>query len=275
MSIPRHRLRAAAALAGAAAHDFWLQPTSFWAAPGAPTPLTLQVGHGPARQRSPIPAARVVTFRSIGPAGATDRKTDLSLGGRQADAMLSFPTPGTHVLVFETNYAESNLPALRFNDYLAAEGLTEALRFRQRTGSSDEPGREIYTRNAKALVQVGSSGARRQPQVTAPVGLTLEIVPEVNPYALTPGASLPIRVLYEGRPLPGALVKLTDLSADERPVETHLSDGAGRAVFRPPHPGTWLLNVIWSKPLANNRRADFATVFSSLTFGTQRVAARR
>ena len=36
----------------AGAHDFWVQPTVFWVQPLAATPMTLQVGHGPSRQRS-------------------------------------------------------------------------------------------------------------------------------------------------------------------------------------------------------------------------------
>jgi len=33
-------------------HDFWVQPDQYWPNPDALTPLTLQVGHGPFRQRS-------------------------------------------------------------------------------------------------------------------------------------------------------------------------------------------------------------------------------
>ena len=43
----------------AAAHDFWLQPALYWAAPSTPVAFTLQVGHGPYRQRSPMSARRI------------------------------------------------------------------------------------------------------------------------------------------------------------------------------------------------------------------------
>ena len=74
-------------------------------------------------------------------------------------------------------------------------------------------------------------------------------------------------MLYQGRRLAGALVKLTSLEFDARPVEMHLSDAQGRASFRVPHNGEWLINVIWTQPLRGNPRADFETTFSSLTFG--------
>ncbi len=92
-------------------------------------------------------------------------------------------------------------------------------------------------------------------------------MPERDPYRLKPGQTLPVRIVYEGRPLAGALVKLTNLDFDTRPVEMHLSDRAGRAAFSVPHHGAWLINVIWTKPIRDNPKADFDTTFSSLTFG--------
>jgi uncharacterized GH25 family protein len=116
------------------------------------------------------------------------------------------------------------------------------------------------------LVQVGPPGAD-QPHVTRPIGLTLEIVPERNPYAPRASDALPVRVIYEGRPLPGALVKLTNLGADEKPVAQVRTDGAGRATFSVPRRGEWLLNVVWTKPIQGDAPGDFDTTFSSLTFG--------
>ena len=75
-----------------------------------------------------------------------------------------------------------------------------------------------------------------------------------------------MQVLYQGRPLQGALVKLTNLEFDGRPLESHLSDKDGRAAFKVPLVGTWLVNVIWTQPIKGNPQADFETTFSSLTF---------
>jgi uncharacterized GH25 family protein len=80
-------------------------------------------------------------------------------------------------------------------------------------------------------------------------------------------SSLPIRVIYENRPLAGALVKLTNLKNDASPFETHLTDQDGHASFTMPMSDTWLLNVIWTKALPPSDEADFETVFSSLSFG--------
>lgn len=252
----------------AVAHDFWVQPNEYWLLPGVVTPLTLQVGHGPYRQRSPIPLDRITRFAAITPRGAIlDLRERLRPGAPLEDGTLVFTEPGTYTVVLETdNRAQSHLPAIRFNDYLQVEGLTPALEERLRSGRMGTDGSEIYSRHAKALIQVGS-GTPAISRVTQPSGLPLEIVPEVNPYAQPRPPDLPVRVLYEGRPLPGALIKLTELEHDAVPFETHRTDAAGRATFTLPGGGSWLLNVIWTKPLPKTSETDFETVFSSLSFG--------
>jgi hypothetical protein len=251
------------------AHDFWLQPNVYWLRPDTLIPMTVQVGHGPFRQRSPIQQNRIEHFAAIAPDGTPiDLRGSLHLGGNVADADLKFRAAGAYVLVLETdNRAQSHLPAIRFNDYLKAEGLMAALAQRERTHRMDADGSENYSRRAKALVQVGLPGAGSQTQVTRPLGLPLEIVPEVSPYTQPRPANLPVRVIYEGRPLAGALLKLTNLAQDAAPLEAHLTDGAGRATFKMPGGGAWLLNVIWTKALPSARETDFETVFSSLSFG--------
>jgi uncharacterized GH25 family protein len=252
------------------AHDFWLQPGEYWISPESLTPLTLQVGHGPFRQRSPIPARRITRFQAISPEGAAiDLHEQLRLGGGTAeDGDFRLKNPGAYVLVLQTDdHAQTHLPSIRFNDYLRAEGLTPALEQRARLHRMDADGSERYSRCAKSLVQVGPPGAGSQNQVSNPVGLPLEIVPESSPYAVPRSAVLPVRVMYAGRPLAGALIKLTDLNDDASPFEVHLTDHDGRARFAMPTSGAWLLNVIWTKPLQRSEETDFETVFSSLSFG--------
>ena len=253
----------------AVAHDFWLQPSEYWTSPDALTSMTLQVGHGPFRQRSPIPARRITRFQAIAPKGEVlDLREQLRLGQAEEDGDFRLKSLGAHVLVLQTDdRAQAHLPSIRFNDYLRVEGLTPALEQRARQHRMDADGSERYSRCAKSIVQVGPPGAGSQGQVNKPVGLPLEIVPEANPYGAPRSASLPVRVIYAGRPLAGALVKLTNLKYDASPFEVHLTDHDGRASFTMPNSGTWLLNVIWTKALPRSAETDFETVFSSLSFG--------
>ena len=249
-------------------HDFWVQPASYRVIAGTESSLTLQVGHGPFRQRSLIPLKRILRFEAIGPGGSReDLRSRLQLGGRMSDGTIEFTPQGVYVLVLQTDArAYSLLPAIRFNDYLRYEGLTPALEYRERSHRMAMDGSESYSRQAKALVQVGSPSGR-QPQVTKPVGLVLEIVPDVDPYATPRPRTLPVHVLYEGRRLAGALVMLTNLEHDANPVEVQVTDRNGEAQFATPQSGEWLLNVIWTKLAPRAADTDFQTVFSSLSFG--------
>jgi uncharacterized GH25 family protein len=253
----------------AGAHDFWVQPAEYWLRPEVASSVTLQVGHGPFRQRSPIPISRITRFEAIRPDGvAIDLRGDLHVGGSADDGALKFSKFGAYVLVLETDdRAQSHLPAIRFNDYLKTEGITPALEQRERLHQTDKDGSENYSRRCKAIVQVGPAEANSQNLVTHPLGLPLEIVPEASPYAQPQSKTLPVRVIYEGQPLEGALVKLTHLENDAAPLETHMTDRMGRATFVMPTEGRWLLNVIWTKPLPRSRDTDFETIFSSLSFG--------
>lgn len=272
----RSKLRSAVAALGMAfagilpleGHDFWVQPAAYWVPPGVEGFFTLQVGHGPFRQRSLIPLSRILRFEGIGPHDTRiDLRPRLQLGGRTSDGASDLQHPGTYILVLQTDArAYSLLPAIRFNDYLRYEGLTPALDYRERTHRMTMDGSEKYSRQAKALVQVGKPSGPQQ-QVTRPVGLVLEIVPDVDPYANPRPNTLPVHVLYEGRRLAGALIMLTNLEHDANPVEVHLTDHNGEAEFVTPRGGEWLLNVVWTRVTPPASDTDFETVFSSLSFG--------
>ena len=253
----------------AAAHDFWIQPARFAVSAGESVPFIFQVGHGKFRQRWGVETARVVRFADISSAGSTDRRAIVHTDTGDTDGTLVLTTPGTHVVVMESKHAISELPAIRFNDYLKVEGLTPAINQRMKTGQQGAAGREMYSRRAKTLIQVGSITAG-QAQVTRPTGLKLEIVPQRNPYELQAGETLPVQILYEGQPLSGATVKLNNLDFDAEPLATRVTGADGRAVFTVPLRGRWQLNVIWTKPIRGNPQVDFDTTFSSLSFGFER-----
>lgn len=218
----------------AIAHDFWIQPDRYRSEPGVSVPVTLQVGHGPSRQRSQLPLRRITRFAAITPDGtAIDLRAGLNLGAATEDGEVQFQAPGTYVVILETD-----------NHARTLDGL------------------ESYSRHSKALLQVGPA---QSAQATQALGLPLEIVPDVNPYSA--GDVLPVHVLFAGEPLAGARVELTNLEHDAETLETHLTGRDGQASFALPAGGKWLLNVVWKKRLAEGRETEFETYFSSLSFG--------
>ena len=101
---------------------------------------------------------------------------------------------------------------------------------------------------------------------TRRLGLSLEIVLARPPADQDDGNTLAAQVLFQGRPLARALVKLTDLDHDAEPVAALATDGDGIVRFSRPPPGNWLLNVVWTTPLSGAEGIDFDTIFSSLCF---------
>jgi uncharacterized GH25 family protein len=278
LSLRRLDVRLAAALlagslcAGSAgAHDFWLQPDQYQAQPHASLPFTLQVGHGSERQRSQIRLNRIIRFQVVTPAGvSTDVRDTLQLRGATDDGRVYFQEAGTHLLVLETDSsARSTLPAQRFNKYAMHEGLTPALEQRQRKHQMDADASESFRRVSKAIVQLGATDAPANGYVTTPVGLPLEIVPERDPYAESRQDDFPVRVIFEGQPLAGALVKLTALENDAVPLQANRTDSAGRARFSLSKGATYLFSVVWTKPLEPSADVDFETTFSSLTLSSR------
>lgn len=266
-------LSVAMAAAPLAAHDFWIQPLRFQATVGTPFPATLLVGHASLRQRWGLGADRVLLLADFFAGKRRDIRGALKADDRAADLVTKFETPGIHVLAMQSTYSLSELPSSRFNDYAKAEGLALIVATRQRDGTANRAGRERYSRRAKALVQVGVQTPANSAQATRAVGLKLEIVPERNPYTLGASRMLPVRVMYSGRRLPGATVKLTRLESDAKPHAIAVTDRNGRASFRVPPVGSWLVNVVWSEAVRGDPNADFDTTFSSLTFGYE--SARR
>lgn len=251
----------------AGAHDFWVQPATFWPQVDEAVSIQLLVGDPSSQQRSQIRSKRIVRFESIEPNGArTDRRGALRLHEPQHDAELRWSRSGAHVLVLETdNRAQSYLPAESFNTYLAEEGLTPALQYRQLNGRTAMEGSERYSRRTKTLVQVGAIA--ESDSFAKPAGLSLELVPEANPYSKPRHDRLPLLVIYEGEPLAGALVKLIDLRRNLTVADRFRSDADGRGSFAMPSDGAWIVSVTWTKVLADAEDVDFETVFSTLSFG--------
>lgn len=244
------------------AHDFWMDAGSAPARSGAPLTLTFRVGTASEVEDWTLRPERVVALRSYGPRGGVTDHQAGALPGRPGKASVVLNGDGTHIVSFETTPVESDLPAAEFNDYLDHEGLPAVKAWRAANGKTGERGRETYARRAKALVQVGS---RATESVSRPIGMSLEIVPEHNP-VLHKGTPLPVRLLFRGKPLAGAMVSLERLDARGEPQKAQ-SDVDGRVILRPTPAGQWKIATVWSVPIEGNLRAEFDTLFASLTFG--------
>ncbi|WP_425410418.1 DUF4198 domain-containing protein [Hyphococcus sp.] len=247
------------------AHDFWLEPADYRAGLDKPVHINFMVGHAGEGEHWNLRKERVAAFTRIGARGAEDISRTITPGGKDGGADVKFTAPGTYIIAFESTPAFIELDAETFNAYLEEEGLTQAIEHRRAHARTDKPGTEYYSRRAKTIINAGENAVASGADITAAVGHTLEIRPLDNPFSLAPGEPLPLEVLYNGAPLPGATVSLENLRVGIFPETRRTTDENGHAAFDLPKKGAWKFNVVWATPVEHDE-ADFETVFSSLTF---------
>lgn len=255
---------ALAASATAAAHSFWLEPAKHDPAPGEDVAVAFRVGDAGEASDWALHWERIASLRLFGPQGVIDQLAAVraTAPGETGTARITIPAPGSYVLAFESNPSFSDLAAEPFNAYVAHEGLTAIAAHRKATGTEVENGTELYARRAKALFQVGD---QQTGNVTQPIGQLLEIVPLANPFALAPGDRLTVQVLWRGAPLAGANLTVARPTAGGEPVVI-TTDADGKASFAFQQGSRYVLSAVWGVPAPNDTRADYFTIFASLTF---------
>ena len=247
----------------AAAHDYWIEASHFWLQPGDRVLLYLRVGEYLAGQPAAFSIGRVLRFHID---NATRRFEVLPLQ-RDPAGMARLQDSGLQVVSYENMPTYLELPAKQFNSYLQAEGLEGVLEARRQAGTSDQPGKEAYSRCAKSLLWIDGEpptegGAALHNKA---VGLSLELLAETNPYRLQAPAPLRVQLLHEGQPVAGALVMALNKSAPNE-VQRVQSDADGRAAFTLRRSGLWLVKAVHMVPAAPEAPEDWRSYWASLTF---------
>ncbi len=251
----------AMALASAApalwAHEFWIEPSSFRPAVGAPLLARLRVGEN--FQGDPV-ARKESHLRRFVLADAAGESPLLGAEGRDPAGFLRVGAPGFQVLGYESNATAVTLDPEKVGIYLDTEGLAPFF-----TGDRRQPMDDYFSRCAKALLFAGPGDPAAAKGFDRKLGFFLELIPEANPLALASGAGLPLRLLLDGKPLEGALISargsLLPLSR-----LTARTDAAGRAVLPIAGSGVWLLNAVYLRPARSGEPATYESWWASLTF---------
>jgi uncharacterized GH25 family protein len=255
--IRRAALALCALLAAAAlsAHDFWLEPSTFTPGPNQVVSVRLLVGQK--FRGEPIPRTSTLIERFV----VVTATGELPVPGREGGdpaGLVRVSAPGLAILGYASRNSSVILEAARFEKYLAEEGLEGISAERRRRGETDRPARENFARCAKALLSVaGGDGVDRA------LGFALELVAEKSPYAPSVG-SLPVRLLYLGKPLSGALVTAFPYDAPEV-AQSARTDASGRATLDISRRGQWLIKAVHMVPSATPD-ADWQSLWASLTF---------
>ena len=244
------------------AHDFWIEPSTFSAQPGQSVGVRFRVGEHLVGDPLPLIPALV---RQFVVQDASERKPVAGRIGGESAAVLNVGKPGLLVVGFLSHPSWLELPAHKFNAYLMEEGLDSIIALRAQRQQTGANAREIYSRCAKSLVWAGQPGKAMGDQR---LGFPLELVAEHNPYQLGAGQELPIRLIYEDKPVEGALVMALN-SRNPAEKQTARTDSDGLVRFRLRPGGMWLVKAVHMVAAPVGANAEWASYWASLTFETQ------
>jgi len=236
-----------------AAHDLWLEPTTFAPQPGQLVALRLRVGED--LIGDPVPRDPSLLKQFILSDG-TQTQPVAGRAGADPAGLIRLAQPGLHIAGYHSHPSRVEIDAAKFNQYRREEGL-EAL-----APAATAPVRELFARCAKSLILQGAPATAQHDHA---LGFPLELVAEKSPYALAAGETLPVRLTYQQKPLPGALVIAFNKKNPEE--KQRLRAGAdGRVAIRVTAPGTWLVKAVHLVKPPAEANADWLSYWASLTF---------
>jgi uncharacterized GH25 family protein len=249
-----------------AAHDMWIEPTTFFPQPGEIVSLRLRVGQDLLGDPLLLDPSLVNQFVVKGGDGI---RPVVRRDGRDPSGLVRLAAPGVHVIGYRSNPSAIEIPADMFNQYLKEEGLDGVSARRASRNEARAPAREIFSRCAKSLV---FSGANADTAGDRQLGFTLELVAERNPYGLRADQDLPVRLVYENRPLSGALVvAINRVNPAEKLSARTAADG--RVRFKLRRDGMWLIKAVHMVPAPQGAQAEWASFWASLTFEMRTASA--
>lgn len=242
----------------AQAHEFWLDMVDFKPKVSQSVPIVFRNGEKFLGDSYPYLRKGARRFTVVDSRGEHRVK---AIEGDDPAAEFTFAAPGLAIVVYQGAPEEVDFDTFaKFEASLRNEGLDHIVEAHRKAGKPEMKIKESYARCTKALVKVGPGQGGDKA-----VGLPLEIVAERNPYLLTPGEGLPVRVLHVGRPLPGATVRVFN-RADPQSPRSVKTDAEGRAVAELPLPGEYLLNAVHMLEPAKGEKAHWSSLWASLTF---------
>lgn len=262
----RFLLALAAALLCAQAHDLYLMPAQWTPAPGSKIEVFFENGDGFPQGQSSVKPERLRDTRVVSGSGGSEL-TGITALEKRSRAEAQMPAGNaTVVLTSRTIPNHIDLDAAKFTEYLKHEELTPIVAWRDQHGEAGRAGSEQYSKYVKSIVRVGSgdNGWRKE------TGLTIEFIPEADPYALKPGDQLPVRVLLRGRPAVDVPVEVAWLEQGVAKLETvGRTNPEGRASIPIRARGPHRLHTIHIERCSDPKAADWESFWASLTFAVQ------
>ncbi len=244
------------------AHVFWVQPATFRGKPGDILKIQLHVGDTFPGEIVPRNDAKIDKFVVVGPAAGIEKPAV----GRDADpvaAVYRSTEPGTYLIAYRSKTTPVTLEAEKFETYLKEKGLEKIIAKRAELKHSAMPGRELFSRSAKAVFRIGDKPS--DGPAIKDMAHRVEVVPKSDPTTLKPGDTLSLAIRSEGKPYANALVQARNAEHPDSGIAAR-TDEQGRIAFKLPRSGVWVIDTVDMFPAAAGADADWESVWASLTF---------
>lgn len=245
------------------AHEFWIQPENFFLKPGDSVKAVFMIGEQFTGEKWKGDRRRISSLQLH----SGHKVTALEELVKDDDPVLtlSLKEEGTHLLAMESTNAFIRMDGTTFTEYLQEDGLDEILSLRKKDNTQADSASELYSRHTKLLIQVGE---KKNFTFKKECSHILEILPEQNPYSVGKGGRVKFKVLFQGKPLFGAKVRIWNrynyrttlqniYAQQDGTVETHLSN-----------PGAWMVSVVKMVP-SKDPQAQWQSYWASLVFGVK------
>jgi hypothetical protein len=228
----------------ASAHDFWIEPSTFTPREAQLVTLQLRVGHFDHGEVVLRNSAKIEQFVTISGSATTPIA---GVDGRDPAGYIRWSGERPGIVAYEGRPNTATLTPETFRRYVREERLSRPARMPK--GEV----RDHFSRSARLLFRDGSATWRK------PAGLTLEILPESDPWRET---TLRVRLLFEGAPLASAPVTAVDRADAHHEIHAR-TDAEGRASFVLNGPGPWLVKTVHAKRIGDD---EYRSWWGSLVF---------
>ncbi|CAG5010852.1 hypothetical protein DYBT9275_04829 [Dyadobacter sp. CECT 9275] len=245
------------------AHEFWLEPVKFWLKINEKVRIDLMVGEDYQGQHTNGHKYKISKLDHYSNGEKQDIRTKV-YGDSLSSIEISFQQEGSQLVAFNNTNKFIQLEASKFNEYLRTEGLDNVAKLRQDKNDTLQPGRELYQRCVKTLVQVGN---KLDGSYAVNTGMKLEIIPKKKPYAQKSKAPITFKILFDNKPLNNALVLAWHMVDGKTTHEKLRSDKAGLVSFPIDQTGKWMISTVHMIASGKNKEADWQSYWGSYTFG--------
>ncbi|MBL7762547.1 MAG: DUF4198 domain-containing protein [Chitinophagaceae bacterium] len=244
-------------------HEFWLQPEKFVYDQGECINIRFNAGENFEGENWNGDKDKVQSLDFYFD-NWQDTLSPAMLSEKGDSLQLSLMDEGTAMVTFNSKNSFIELDSTKFHDYLAEDGLTNAIEYRKEHNESDSMGREFYQRSVKTILQVGKKYSNTFSQKTK---LPLDIIPQSNPYKQKEGDTIAVKIYFKKEVLKNTLVKVWHRAGNKTTKLDLLSDENGEISFEMETTGEWMVSCVKMERLENDDTAQWQSYWGSCTWG--------